>query len=186
MVDIDDLWNLLDDGVVELKSDDFQLVVKHILKINVELSEPFEEDRNGKLYVLQNSEDAGNIYFAGWLQEDKYARGYFIQPKSECFEYKFPFKYIECRVGPLMPKNGQLQFENFRKVRDGGHFQLKTLDGTEGYFQWDCDGEDKPIWLIKSLSGVEAVKLPFLNWKENPFEPKQQDLGFEGLESLFG
>ena len=41
------------------------------------------------------------------------------------------------------------------------------------------------IWESK-VSGVDVEKIPFLNWRENPFEPKQEDLGFEGLASLFG
>tara|TARA_B100000287_G_scaffold434913_1_gene500925 strand:- start:313 stop:873 length:561 start_codon:yes stop_codon:yes gene_type:complete len=185
MVDIDDL-RLANSGPMlsgqnfEVVPDDLEWVYGDRIFFKALLDDSIKEGEYGKAYKLEDSEWANDIFMVGEYDSRNPSRAvYLIQTKVECFEYGHTFKFIECRV---KKNDGKYQFTEIQRA-EGGYFENIIGRPKEGYFAWDCDGES--IWLLKSLSGVNVEKIPFLNWRENPFEPKQQDLGFEGLGSLF-
>jgi hypothetical protein len=183
MVDIDNLRldNQFGGQNFEVIPDDLELVSGDGLTFKAVLDDSIKEGDSGKAFKLEDSKLANNVYMIGDYDSRYSSRTiYLIQTMIECFQYGNPFKYIECMV---KIQDGTYQFTEFGRAK-GGYFENIIARPKEGYFAWD--GEGSNIWLITSLSGVDVEKIPFLNWRENPFEPKQQDLGFEGLGSLFG
>lgn len=177
MVNIDDLRL----ANFEVTDSDLEMYLADEIRFKAVLDDSIKEGAYGKAYKLENSELANDIYMVGDYDSMKPSRTiYLIQTMIECFEYGHPFKFIECKVKKY---DGKYQFTEIQRA-EGGYFDNIIARPKEGYFTWDTDGDD--IWLIPSLSGEGMGKIPFLNWRENPFEPKQQDLGFEGLGSLFG